>query len=256
MFTVRLLHSLRDVAAAEKLLMRVWLSESPQLDAPTLRALAHAGNYVAGAFRDNARDELVGCAVGFFAPPSELSLHSHIAGVDPRFAGSGVGALLKNHQRTWCLDNGLTAMTWTFDPAIARNAYFNIAKLGVRVVDYLQDFYGPLHDGRNQGSPTDRLFVRWELESTRRDPAVLPPVAVALGLGPTRAPVPAPVDPVAQTVLLEVPTDIERMRQEAPELAADWRLAIRHALAPYVASPDWSVVGFLKTGSYVVRRNA
>jgi predicted GNAT superfamily acetyltransferase len=56
------------------------------VNADLLRALSKAGNYVAGAYDG---DRLVGAAVGFFGPPAQRTLHSHIAGAAR--AARGVG---------------------------------------------------------------------------------------------------------------------------------------------------------------------
>ena len=56
-------------------------------------------------------------------------------------------------------------IAWTYDPLIRRNAYFNLAKLGARPVEYLPNFYGAMDDAINGGTETDRMLVRWELRS-------------------------------------------------------------------------------------------
>jgi predicted GNAT superfamily acetyltransferase len=49
---------------------------------------------------------------------------------------------------------------WTFDPLVARNAYFNLAVLGVEVVEYVNDAYSVLSDPDESSTPTtDRLVV-------------------------------------------------------------------------------------------------
>ena len=54
-------------------------------------------------------------------------------------------------------------MTWTFDPLVRRNAYFNTVKLAARPVNYLVDFYGEMTDEINTGQGSDRLLVQWPL---------------------------------------------------------------------------------------------
>ena len=257
---IRAMRTATELHAAEDLLARVWITDKPPLGSSTMMALSHTGNYVAGAYRRDAPSELVGCLVGFFGPPDTRSLHSQIAGVDPGFAGAGVGTALKRHERAWCHDLGITSMTWTFDPAIARNAYFNIARLGVGVTDYLDDFYGARTDGINSGSPTDRLLVTWDLTMDSDDrvpPAPLVDGAVpALVANANGGPLECDVDPSAPLVLVGVPHDIELMRRADPAMATAWRIAIRRALSPYIESPKWKVTGFMKNGSYVVERAA
>ena len=81
-----------------------------------------------------------------------------------------VGYALKLHQRAWALQRGIATITWTFDPLVRRNAYFNLAKLGVRATRYLPNFYGAMQDPINAGDDTDRLLVDWDLASPPKRP--------------------------------------------------------------------------------------
>lgn len=73
---------------------------------------------------------LVGGSVGFFGAPLGVDLHSHMAGVSAVGRGRNVGYALKFHQRGWASERGIEQITWTFDPLVARNAYFDLGKLG------------------------------------------------------------------------------------------------------------------------------
>ena len=121
---VRTLTELTELHQAAALLGDIWgVPDKPPLNAELLRALAKADSYVAAAF-DGAT--MVGVCVGFHSAPAARTMHSHIAGVTPAMAGRHVGFALKLHQRAWCLDRGITRMEWTYDPLVARNAYFNL----------------------------------------------------------------------------------------------------------------------------------
>ena len=121
--------------------------DDPKAPAALLRALSHAGNFVAGAF---AEGELVGVSIAFFGREGDdLHVHSHITGVDPRLQNRSLGFALKQFQRSWALEHGASSVRWTADPLVRRNLYFNLCKLGATVVDYHPDFYGPLLDGVN-----------------------------------------------------------------------------------------------------------
>jgi predicted GNAT superfamily acetyltransferase len=161
---VRLIGSLAEIHAVYSLFDRIWQPDksNPPVTIDKLRAMTHAGNYLAGAFD---RGSLVGACVGFFAAPPGVSMHSHVAGVAADVRGRSVGFALKLHQRAWALGQGLTEVTWTFDPLVRRNAYFNLVKLGAIPRDYLVDFYGDMDDGINIGQGSDRLLVDWDLAS-------------------------------------------------------------------------------------------
>ncbi|MDR1834135.1 MAG: GNAT family N-acetyltransferase [Propionibacteriaceae bacterium] len=192
-----------------------------------LVAMAHVGNYVATAF---AGGEPVGVCYGFWHEPGDQALHSHIAGVRWDRLGSGIGKAMKYHQAAWLLDHGTEAMTWTFDPLIARNAAFNLRTLGVRVLEYLPDFYGAMNDGLNDGLPTDRLFVRWDFLED--------------GV-PT---------PEGETSAVPIPGDIEAIRRRDPAAAAALALELRGKLLPLLAQ-GWQVCGFDRArSSYLLAR--
>jgi predicted GNAT superfamily acetyltransferase len=225
------------------------------------RALEHAGNYVAGAFdRDGG---LVGAAIGFFGRRDRrLILHSHIAGVHPAVQGRAVGFALKQHQRAWALAAGIRTVEWTFDPLVRRNTFFNVTKLGVRVVAYHPDFYGPMDDAVNAGEPTDRCVARWDLAApaavAAADGAAAEPdrgallaagAAVVLDQAPDGAPVTRPA--ATGTRLAWVPTDVVALRGRAPALAHAWRLALRDTLVGAFRG-GFALTGATRDGWYVL----
>ena len=168
--TYRLLTELDDLAGAALVVNRVW--DDPTLaTAHLLRAYTHFGNPTIGAFHDR---ELVGVSVGFLAPSGGVHLHSHITGVLPGHQHLGIGYGLKLEQRRWCEANGIGEVTWTFDPMLARNAHFNLRKLGAVAEALLPAFYGSMDDGVNRGEVTDRLETHWHLDGRRpaRGPVV------------------------------------------------------------------------------------
>jgi predicted GNAT superfamily acetyltransferase len=153
----RLLHEMDDLAAASALVFDLWHDDS-LAPVTLLRANSHFGNPVLGAY-DNG--ELCGVAIGFLAAEPDVHLHSHVTCVLPSHQHAGVGFELKQAQRAWCAEHGIGSITWTFDPMLARNAYFNLHKLGAVARCVLPNFYGELHDDINRGERSDRLEVWW-----------------------------------------------------------------------------------------------
>ncbi|GAA1950548.1 hypothetical protein GCM10009798_07380 [Nocardioides panacihumi] len=234
---VRELGELGELQEAAAVLGRIWgVPDNPPMGAELLRALGKAESYVAGAYEGT---EMVGVCVGFHSTPAARTMHSHIAGVTEAVAGRHAGFALKLHQRAWCLDRGIELMEWTFDPLVSRNAYFNLAKLGARVAEYLPDFYGSMDDGINRDDETDRILVHWELAT----PAV---VAASAGT-PVRPVVPA----AAAASWVQVPRDIEALRLTDPEQARSWRTKVREQLLSSLAAGG-SVAGFDKEQGYLV----
>ncbi|WP_422758538.1 hypothetical protein [Paenarthrobacter sp. C1] len=253
--SIRILHEPADMELASALLTTIWKAEGnkPHIDPSILIALAHAHNYVAGAY---SGAELIGACVGFFHPPPDRALHSHIAGVRGGSAGAGVGKALKHHQRAWCLSRGTDTITWTFDPLIARNAYFNIHRLGTAAMKYLPNFYGQMTDSINRGQDTDRMLLAWDLlrESGAGIPPDTPePEACVLHNEDGVPHLNLESIGSAQRVRVEIPSDVETMRIEHPDRAACWRPALREALATLMNN-GWQVTDFARRGHYILER--
>ncbi|MFG3117784.1 GNAT family N-acetyltransferase [Streptomyces sp. NPDC048197] len=249
---IRELHAMEEFATASHLYAGIWGTDTtgPPVSAEVMRALSHAGNYVAGAYEDG---RLVGASVAFFGDPIATTLHSHITGAS---MGRGIGLALKLHQRQWALARGLKRITWTYDPLIRRNAYFNLVKLGARPEEYLTSFYGAMDDAINGGDESDRVLTAWDLTAPTETPG---PGNVSEGLTGTvhalrnRAGRPETASADAATVLIDLPDDIEALRRQDPAAARAWRLAVRHTLGGLLAEGA-QVIGFHDRRSYVVHR--
>ena len=258
------LHDLADLRELESIFATVWArSAEVPIGLETLRALSHSGAYVSGA---RVGDRLVGGLVGWLGgpPPDHLHLHSHILGVMPDTQVRGVGFELKQHQRSWCLERGVGVIEWTFDPLVRRNAYFNLNKLGAQASEYLVNFYGAMADRINAGEESDRLLIRWELDSE-------PARAAASGSSPEleldtlerrgaeallavgRSGEPVVTESRADTVLLQVPEDIVALRGSDPGVARTWRVAAREAFSNAMRGGR-KVTGVTRSGWYVLER--
>ncbi|MFI8081708.1 GNAT family N-acetyltransferase [Kitasatospora sp. NPDC086009] len=254
-FQVRELHDLKDFEDVKRLYADIWRTDSGGTPVPVevMRALAHAGNYVAGAYRDG---HLVGASIAFLATPPGTTLHSHITGAAP---GRGIGLALKLHQRRWALERGLRRITWTYDPLIRRNAYFNLVKLGARPTEYLESFYGRMDDAINGGDDSDRVLATWDLSAPpvtatvagTCPPGTAPPGTAHAVRDRDGRPETGPID--AECVLIDLPEDIESLRRTDPGAARAWRLAVRHTLGELLADGA-RVTGLHDRRSYLVRR--
>jgi predicted GNAT superfamily acetyltransferase len=256
------LHELEDLRELERLFAAVWERPGePPISADVMKALAHSGNYVAGA-RQGSR--LVGGLVGWLggSPPHHLHMHSHILGVVADVQVRGLGFELKQHQRRWCLDRGIKVVEWTFDPLVRRNAHFNLTKLGAEAPQYLINFYGEMIDGLNAGEESDRLLIRWRLDSVHAEEAATghaPEFAVeqllregataGLSVGPSGEPVAA--SPSSDVLLCQVPEDIVSVRRADPALAHRWRVESRRVLRA-AFDAGYRMSGATRTGWYVL----
>ena len=262
-FEIVELSEVADLQQVVELFSKVWgARDEPLINSNTLRALAHSGNYVAGA---KTKGRLIGAVMGWLGghPPGELHLHSHILAVTPETEARGLGFALKQHQRSWCIARGIRTVEWTFDPLVRRNAYFNLTKLGAEASSYLVNFYGSMEDGINAGDESDRILVTSSLEAGKVEAAshgeteeadarrLIDEGAVAtLMAGAGEEPIRRELTPGA-IGLCQVPADIVAVRRDRPDLARRWRLAVRDALGGPL-SGGYRVVGATKDGWYVL----
>ncbi len=223
---IRALDTVEDVFAAAAVLDEVWGGDPDAMPPNLMRALAHSGNYVVGLYDG---DRIIGASVGFFAAPDQRSMHSHVTGILGEYRSRGLGRALKQHQREWAFARGVGRITWTFDPLIARNAYFNLRVLGGRASEYLVDHYGPMDDAVNRGDESDRLMVEWALAAPASPPQERDVVTA-----------------------VAVPRDIEGLRRTDPREALEWRYRVRDAFAGLL-DDGFVVGGFDERGYLFVR---
>ena len=129
-----------------------------------------AGGWTLGAF---VADRLVGFVHHLAAVRGdEVFGYSHMMAVAKDYQNKGVGLRLKLAQRERALQEGRKLIKWTWDPMMARNAHFNLNRLGATVNMYADDFYGVDYNTDSSltervGLPSDRLIATWNLDSAR-----------------------------------------------------------------------------------------
>jgi predicted GNAT superfamily acetyltransferase len=175
-----------------------------------------AGGFVLGAF-DGAR--LVGFVLNQVAARGrEIIGYSHMMAVAHAYQNRGIGARLKWAQRERSLAQGSRFIKWTWDPMQARNAHFNINRLGVGVKTYAANFYGTDYavpageSGKQHGIDSDRLVAAWELDS---------PKVAALARGE------APASHGEPEAFVSVPPRWGALLRDDPEAARREQLRVR-----------------------------
>src|SRR5215510_10915736 len=125
-----------------------------------------AGGWTLGAF---VADRLVGFVHHLAAVRGEeIFGYSHMMAVAKDYQNKGVGVRLKWAQRERAMKEGRKLIKWTWDPMQARNAHFNLNRLGATVEAYLDDFYGSDYGADERlGLPSDRLSATWKIDSAR-----------------------------------------------------------------------------------------
>jgi predicted GNAT superfamily acetyltransferase len=245
----RELVTLEELQQAEALLAEIW--GATVFTADLLRALVMSGNYVAGQWRGG---ELLAASAGILGHDDDgLHLHSLVTGVRPGEQSGGHGYAQKQHQRGWALMRDIPRITWTFDPLVRRNAWFNLTRLGATVTAYHENLYGPMDDVFNRGDETDRCVASWRVHgdavstSEPEAPAIAAHVLTASANG---APVCHDREPGA-VLLAWVPEDIVAIRERDSELARAWRLAARATIGAAI-DDGWTATTVLRSGEYVL----
>ena len=282
---LRTIQELDQLRAVEK---EVWgMADDDALALTLAVALQAAGNIFVGAFDE--KDKMVGFAFGFLGrEQGATTIHSHMLAVLDAYRHWDLGARLKHAQRERALAMGVHEMTWTFDPLQSRNAHFNFAKLGVVSDTYKVDFYGPETSSVLHRNGTDRLWVRWLLDSSRvRERTASQPSAAAMNgyRGVPKDPRAEALDALRlltplvrfdgkgsparsglsealarERISIEIPGDILAVERTDVELAGDWRDATRWAFreslkAGFVVSEYCrSIRGRQGPGAYLLDR--
>jgi len=244
---IRDLRSIDDLSQLRVVEKAVWgMADDDALALTLAIALKAAGNIFVGAFEKekSGKEKMVGFAFGFLGREhGETTIHSHMLAVLDAYRHLDLGACLKHAQRERAMAIGVHEMTWTFDPLQSRNAHFNFAKLGVLSETYKVDFYGPETSSMLHRNGTDRLWVRWMLDSRRvRDRIagksgrtealdamrLLAPLVRFDGKGrPARAELSEAL--ARERVSIEIPGDILAVEAADMGLAREWREATRWA---------------------------
>ena len=240
MIQVRRLATIEEFSEAVKLEQCVWRFGDAELVPPPVFVVAsQTGGQVLGAY-DGSR--MIGFCLAFPAlkPDGQPYLHSHMLAVLPEYRNAGVGRRLKLEQRSDALSRGLDLMEWTFDPLQIKNAYFNIARLGVIVRRYLENEYGSTSSPLDGGLPTDRCVAEWWMASLR----------VETILSDTTPSQP----PLRIEERISIPAAIDQFRREDPERA----VKIQRSTAERFQSAfdqGLAVIGFERTdtgGAYLL----
>lgn len=224
---LRPLTSVGDADPIARVVAATW-GEEQSVPREMVRALAESGNAPYGAF---ANGDLIGFVLGWAGvdPNGSLHVHSHMLATLPDRRHGGIGYALKLAQRAQAIDQGIGVVRWTFDPLVARNAYFNIHKLGAIVDRFERNFYGEMTDSLNRGDRSDRFVVRWDVEETP-GPWTVPFAGDPVMVRRAEDGRPLGVDDVdADAAILEIPTEHAAIRASDPDLARAWRDAVADA---------------------------
>jgi predicted GNAT superfamily acetyltransferase len=227
--TYRSFASPDDAAACFDLQGQIWGSTFDRVPASLLRVATGIGGLAIGAF--DASGALLGFVFSLAGLRGSEPIHwSHMLGVREDARGTGVGRHLKEMQRSVLARRGITRVLWTFDPLQARNAHLNFNRLGVRLIDYVENMYGITASPLHHGLATDRLVVELPTTGVSERPAT----DRSNGSAPVLTPFPRAGDitvdlenTLVPAVLIEIPADLQQVIAATPDVAGTWRLATR-----------------------------
>jgi predicted GNAT superfamily acetyltransferase len=227
---VRPLRSNDECYAAAAFQREIWGQDYIDIvPATLLHVVDYVGGLAAGAF--DAQGTMLGFVFGVTGVRDGEIVHwSHMLGVRESARNLGLGRRLKEFQRDTLGALGVKRIFWTFDPLMAKNAYFNLNRLGAEVVEYVPDMYGTTTSPLHFGLATDRLVV--SLATTPND-SVKPRLAPA-GSSPVLTAFPrlsdltlSVGDRSPDVALIEIPGDVMNVLARSPAAARTWRLAVR-----------------------------
>ena len=264
---IRRAETVADYRACQDAQRRAWgISEDGYLiPVATMVGANLHGGLVLGAFLPNG--EAVAMSFAFLGRiEGRLCLYSQLTGVVPGYQSRGLGYQIKMVQRDYARAEGISLIAWAFDPLQAGNAHFNLARLGATAGRYIDNMYGERTDALNAGVPTDRLIAEWDVKAEsniwlRPDSAqILPRLITTLTSrkgegkpGETWVPSSIASDFGPDRVLLEIPADIAWLRREWPEIAEEWRVAVRQAFRTAIDA-GYRAIQFIRVESPLRRQ--
>ncbi len=259
--TIRPLATADDYQRCIDLQRQTWGADFRDCVPPAILMISQKMSGVAtGAF--DTTGALVGFVYGLTGwMNGELCHWSHMLAVAERHRDQGIGRDLKIFQRSMLDSHNVVAMYWTYDPLVARNAHLNLSTLGAQVTEYVPDMYGV-----DPGSTTDRIIgsdrfvVRWPLQTDSRtvgqsdgaadgqtgEWGLAAPTVLRCDESHSQVPVrePATDDSI---IRLEIPFDIQSLKEAVPDVAREWRAATREIFQSYLAG-GYRVAGFQRPG--------
>lgn len=245
--TLRRLESLEDYGVCVAMQKTTWGADFTEVvPAAILKVSQRIGGVTAGAF--SACGEMLGFVFGMTGVENGRLVHwSDMLAVRPEAQGRDLGFRLKCYQRELLLPLGVETVYWTFDPLVARNAWFNITKLGAGIAEYVENMYGETDSPLHAGLGTDRLVVAWQIQdaavaermagaSTRVvNSADYAPMVNVRQRGDQVQPAGDTPLPDAPQVRIAVPRDIHALQQTVPAAGQPWRASTRRAFQHYFA---------------------
>ncbi|MEI6171922.1 MAG: hypothetical protein WCQ45_05555 [bacterium] len=260
------LRTLDDLAACERRQRRLFgdHASASVLSVPVLRAVAESGGLLLGVRSGAATRELVGAVVDLSATWEGFgALFSHIFGVSPEARNRGVGSSLRAAEHRLAQEAGIDIIRAWVDPLRSHESYLLWNKIGAIGTTYERNVFGELSDSANRGLATDRVHVEWWLRSPRtlalldegraasharvRFHEMAVATRTKAASSGRRVLVDVKLEPGAAKVLVEIPVDVDLLRDEDPAEARRWRVGTRE-LFEQLLGTGYLLVGLVHEG--------
>ena len=243
-FRFRRLEKPEEFRQVQEVHRSVWGEASPEsVPATSLRSIQDNGGFVLGAFADIHLAGFTVASLGWDG--TTLYLYDQVLAVRPEYQNHHLGFELMKALRSDVVQLGLGEVRLVYDPIQSRNAWLFVHRLGGRPDRYLPHYYGQLPDTINAGLETDRIRLRWPLTATRTEERLTGPgptreeelgrwktarAIVVTEPGESGLRLPTEVsEPEGETAHLEIPFDLDLVRQHEAGGLRRWRHATRDA---------------------------
>jgi len=243
-FVFRRLGKPEELRAAEELQLAGGSgTEEGPVTVPMLRAMQDQGGLVLGAFADIY---LAALSVGFLGWDG-TTLYHYVQRflVRSEYRNHGLGRRMGAFLREEVRQQGMDSVRGTFDPLVSRAAFFAVHRLGAVPDQYLVHYYGQQGGDDAVDHESDRVRWSWSLPDPSLDERLATPLVQRPERDPRFREAPAlletevgdhglrlptavsePSTPFAQ---LEIPFDIDLIRQHEAAGLRRWRHAVRDA---------------------------
>lgn len=259
---IRSINTLTDLRKCHEIQRITWgFTDLMVFPYTQLISAAHNGGVLLGAY---VNEELVGFVYGYLGMSGSKLYHfSQRMGVLPQYQSMGIGMKLKLAQREQMLRQGIDLIVWTYDPLLGKNAALNIEKLGGFVRHYARDIYGAVNNPLQVGLSTDRFLLEWELMSDRvreriRSSEPRPRaeewlkqdrhrlVNYVAWEGNLPRPVALDLEMEEDTLLVQIPPDLNAIKRIDLNIARGWRESTRDIFETYFKR-GYVVTGFARS---------
>lgn len=230
---IKRLKTIEELTAMQKIEEFVW--KMPPIPIHQTYTAINHGGIILGAY---SKEKLIGFLYSFPGYDGKSSyLCSHMLGVLSEYRKFGIGEKMKLKQAELAKSLGFSVIIWTYDPLESVNAYFNIHKLSATGAFYKENHYGSMKDELNEGLPSDRIQIEWNLneEISKRESLPVENARVLLIKDKNDRPeltseFTDDFNSESEPWLVAIPSDFQNLKRNNLNLAKEWRITTRKVM--------------------------